>query len=375
MCRTSDAASALLGLGASATLVASDANASVSSGQEISLLASANSSNEDSPTASSSLVPSLPSGSSSSGTPDPFASSFINTLIHLLDDKAHSQVITWMPDGTAFTIVNSKQFVKDEMPKLFKIRNMSSFIRKLTRFGFSRKFDKETMNSDIFAHQDFIRDEPERASRIKCAPPAKSSAVPVAATLRTKASTVSPAPKTVAEATQPGRMPAPTSLSSGHTPPPAARLRECARRVSLESDLSPPSAMIPSPSEALRSNLYGGFLGPSSTSRVSCVPNSELALGAAIENLLRQRESLRQGADANTMALVRLLGEQQRVRRQDTASGSVNVTSPPITQLPMTQRHSSGKFPAYFLPVELQARALPQHNPRYLAYPHNFPLH
>jgi hypothetical protein len=94
--------------------------------------------------------------------------SFAEQLMAMLDDEVNSGVIAWMPEGKAFTIINPKRFTKVEMPKIFNIRNMSSFVRKLTRWGFHRKYEKETMNSDIFKHKEFQRGNYDMCSQIKC---------------------------------------------------------------------------------------------------------------------------------------------------------------------------------------------------------------
>jgi hypothetical protein len=94
--------------------------------------------------------------------------SFAEQLMAMLDDEVNCGVIAWMPDGKAFTIINPKRFTKVEMPTIFNIRNMSSFVRKLTRWGFHRKYEKETMNSDIFKHKEFHRGNYDLCSQIKC---------------------------------------------------------------------------------------------------------------------------------------------------------------------------------------------------------------
>lgn len=81
---------------------------------------------------------------------------FTEQLKVLLDDD-NFEHLTWMPEGNAFTIINPKLFMKNHMPKYFNIRNMSSFVRKLSRCGFTRVHEKATMNSDIFRHPDFQR--------------------------------------------------------------------------------------------------------------------------------------------------------------------------------------------------------------------------
>ena len=104
--------------------------------------------------------------------------SFAEQLRAILDDETMSDILTWMPDGKAFTIVDPKRFTKDIMPKLFNIRNMSSFVRKLTRWGFSRLHEKETMNSDIFKHPKFQHGKRELCLEIKCTGRSSSSSFP-----------------------------------------------------------------------------------------------------------------------------------------------------------------------------------------------------
>jgi hypothetical protein len=93
--------------------------------------------------------------------------SFAEQLMTILDDES-SPYLRWMSDGKSFTIMNPKMFTSDELPNLFNIRNMSSFVRKLSRWGFNRYHQKETMNSDLFRHKDFRRGERKKCSKIKC---------------------------------------------------------------------------------------------------------------------------------------------------------------------------------------------------------------
>ena len=102
--------------------------------------------------------------------------SFAEFLMQCLNNEANHDVIRWMPCGTQFTIKNHRKFTMEQMPQLFKIRNMSSFVRKLTRWGFSRVHEKETGNSDIFKHTHFQRDKPELCKKIRCVSRAISDA-------------------------------------------------------------------------------------------------------------------------------------------------------------------------------------------------------
>jgi hypothetical protein len=93
---------------------------------------------------------------------------FAEYLMEVINDEANHDVLQWMPCGTQFTITNHRKFTMERMPGLFKIRNMSSFVRKLTRWGFHRVHEKETGNSDIFRHELFLRDKPELCKKIRC---------------------------------------------------------------------------------------------------------------------------------------------------------------------------------------------------------------
>lgn len=94
---------------------------------------------------------------------------FAEQLFDILQNEENHDVLQWMPDGCSFIIVNHKKFILDKMPKLFNIRNMSSFVRKLGRWGFSRVHEKATRNSDIFKHPFFVREMREECrKKVKC---------------------------------------------------------------------------------------------------------------------------------------------------------------------------------------------------------------
>ena len=93
---------------------------------------------------------------------------FAEYLLQVLENPANHDVLQWMPCGTQFTVVNHRKFTAQRMPELFQIRNMSSFVRKLTRWGFSRVHCKESGNSDIFRHPLFRKDQPELCRKIRC---------------------------------------------------------------------------------------------------------------------------------------------------------------------------------------------------------------
>jgi len=83
---------------------------------------------------------------------------FPEILMEILNDEAGQDVLRWMPCGTQFCITNYRKFVGEQMEKLFHIKHMSSFVRKLNRWGFVREFVDG--NLDIFRHPSFLRDQP-----------------------------------------------------------------------------------------------------------------------------------------------------------------------------------------------------------------------
>jgi hypothetical protein len=159
---------------------------------------------------------------------------FAELLMTVVEDPANQDVITWMPDGKAFTIKNHKKFTRNSMPKLFNIRNMSSFVRKLGRWGFQRVHEKETRNSDIFKHPKFQRGKWELCRQVRCvgrlnpAGSTRAAAAAAAAAIRSSPSS----PKAVFDLPTDGMMhlrresaskPAsPTSILTARIPSPPA---------------------------------------------------------------------------------------------------------------------------------------------------------
>ncbi len=142
--------------------------------------------------------------------------SFADQLMAILDEDQYCDVLRWMPDGKAFTIVDPKRFTKEFMPKFFNIRNMSSFVRKLTRWGFARVHEKETLNSDIFKHSDFQQGKPCMCREIRCVGRLSSFGLGASLVRSEVAAIKTPqAPKSVAQAPQ-----APVLVSSASLPAP-----------------------------------------------------------------------------------------------------------------------------------------------------------
>mmetsp|Transcript_13007 Transcript_13007/g.26461 ORF Transcript_13007/g.26461 Transcript_13007/m.26461 type:complete len:651 (+) Transcript_13007:80-2032(+) len=89
---------------------------------------------------------------------------FAQKLMHILSIKECQNAIRWMPDGTSFCIVDSKELVDKVLPAYFKEAKYTSFTRKLNRWGF-KHFTVPTKEgkseTSVYTHPKFQRDCPE----------------------------------------------------------------------------------------------------------------------------------------------------------------------------------------------------------------------
>jgi hypothetical protein len=98
----------------------------------------------------------------------PQKQSFARDLMDVLLDEANNDIITFLPDGDAFAILEPKAFAEKLMPKKFGIKTFSPFVRKLHRWGFERIMDKKTHAVDVFRHPLFIRGNFILCDKIRC---------------------------------------------------------------------------------------------------------------------------------------------------------------------------------------------------------------
>ena len=99
---------------------------------------------------------------------------FIQKLYQMTSDLSNASMVGWTEDGRALAVVDIEPFVAQLLPFYFKHSNLSSFVRQLNTYGFS-KIDSSAWT---FAHPDFLRGEPERLKNIQRK---QSSQRPVAA--------------------------------------------------------------------------------------------------------------------------------------------------------------------------------------------------
>lgn len=82
------------------------------------------------------------------------ATTFLLTTYHMLEDKENWSVIRWQNDGNSFVISSIEEFVKI-LPRYFKTRNYSSFVRQLNLYNFHKIKNQEGLIE--FGHEQFRR--------------------------------------------------------------------------------------------------------------------------------------------------------------------------------------------------------------------------
>ncbi|XP_052206229.1 heat stress transcription factor A-8 [Diospyros lotus] len=80
---------------------------------------------------------------------------FLLKCYEMVDDQSTDALISWGPAGDSFVISDVTEFVSELLPKYFKHKNFSSFIRQLNIYGF-KKVDTDHW---IFANDGFIKGE------------------------------------------------------------------------------------------------------------------------------------------------------------------------------------------------------------------------
>jgi hypothetical protein len=92
---------------------------------------------------------------------------FPESLFAILSHQTLSNVITWLPHGRSFMILKPDVFATEVLPKYYRHRNLSSFHRQLSAYGFVRT-KKSAVNRDItYYHPSFLRGLPHLLLSIK----------------------------------------------------------------------------------------------------------------------------------------------------------------------------------------------------------------
>lgn len=89
-------------------------------------------------------------------------------LANLLSDPDLAAVITWMPHGRSWKILNRDLFSQFALPRYFGHKNHSSFVRIVNAWGFRRI--SNGVDRDSYYHELFLRGKPQLHERMKRVP-------------------------------------------------------------------------------------------------------------------------------------------------------------------------------------------------------------
>eukprot|EP00571_Detonula_confervacea_P010291 CAMPEP_0172299608 /NCGR_PEP_ID=MMETSP1058-20130122/1877_1 /TAXON_ID=83371 /ORGANISM="Detonula confervacea, Strain CCMP 353" /LENGTH=506 /DNA_ID=CAMNT_0013009119 /DNA_START=1 /DNA_END=1521 /DNA_ORIENTATION=- len=89
-------------------------------------------------------------------------------LAAMLSDPDHASIITWMPHGRSWKILNRELFSTFALPRYFGHSNHASFVRIVNAWGF-RRITKGP-DRDSYYHEMFLRGKPRLHERMKRLP-------------------------------------------------------------------------------------------------------------------------------------------------------------------------------------------------------------
>lgn len=92
------------------------------------------------------------------------ASNFLVTTMTMIEENNHTKIIHWSDNGSSFVIENQELFFK-LLPKYFKTKNYSSFVRQLNMYDFHKIKNEKGFHE--FKHPLFVRGHPELLNQIQ----------------------------------------------------------------------------------------------------------------------------------------------------------------------------------------------------------------
>jgi heat shock transcription factor 1 len=90
---------------------------------------------------------------------------FLLKLYQILENPEYNKIINWIDNGKGFIIENLYDFTENILPKYYRHKNYSSFVRQLNMYDFHKK--KNLENKFIFHHENFIKDKKDLIKKIK----------------------------------------------------------------------------------------------------------------------------------------------------------------------------------------------------------------
>mmetsp|Transcript_10317 Transcript_10317/g.21794 ORF Transcript_10317/g.21794 Transcript_10317/m.21794 type:complete len:393 (+) Transcript_10317:105-1283(+) len=90
-------------------------------------------------------------------------------LHQILSEPTHSDVITWMPHGRAWKIIDKKRLVEEVLPGYYVCKKYESFSRQLNGWGFKR-LHQHGPDFGCYYHESFLRGLPKLTCLIRRLP-------------------------------------------------------------------------------------------------------------------------------------------------------------------------------------------------------------
>jgi hypothetical protein len=86
--------------------------------------------------------------------------SFPGMLHAILADKNLKSIITWLPSGKSFVIMDKAKFIDMVLSRYFRVTQFHSFSRRLKRWGFNKVYTTG-MAQAVYCHRLFQKDRPD----------------------------------------------------------------------------------------------------------------------------------------------------------------------------------------------------------------------
>lgn len=100
-------------------------------------------------------------------------------LHKILSEPTHSDVITWMPHGRAWRIIDKERLVSEVIPSYYVCKKYESFTRQLNGWGFKR-LHQHGSDFGCYYHESFLRALPDLTCLVRRLPPNRGKATPFA---------------------------------------------------------------------------------------------------------------------------------------------------------------------------------------------------
>jgi len=100
-------------------------------------------------------------------------------LHKILSEPTHSDVITWMPHGRAWRIIDKERLVSEVIPSYYVCKKYESFTRQLNGWGFKR-LHQHGSDFGCYYHESFLRGLPDLTCLVRRLPPNRGKATPFA---------------------------------------------------------------------------------------------------------------------------------------------------------------------------------------------------